>query len=152
MPELTSDGKWKWGNIKKNSRKELSQTVYGIWLGTGKKGSFHNFYHFGDPYGKKHRDQKKKKQVKESCFLNPLLESADFFKRELFSKANVSIKELGSIINKLHIEKTNPRYSKSYRVLLDKKYWQFRSLRVRMRHKGINEVPLKLVERISGSN
>lgn len=73
MPTKTKDGKWKWGNIKRNSRKELSQTVYGIWKGNGSKGSFSKFYHEGNPYGKEHR-KSNKNHVKESYQLNPLSE------------------------------------------------------------------------------
>ncbi len=69
MPERTEDGKWKWGNIKRKSRKELSQTVYGIWKGTGSKGSFHNFYHYGNGFKTSRND----KVRKESFQLNPLL-------------------------------------------------------------------------------
>ena len=77
MPERTSDGNWKWGNVKRKSRKELAHTVYGIWKGTGSKGSFSKFYHEGNPYGAKHRKDHDKKHVKESYQLNPLFEGKE---------------------------------------------------------------------------
>lgn len=43
MPIKTSSGKWKWGNIERSSKKELVQTVYGIWKKNGSKGSFSDF-------------------------------------------------------------------------------------------------------------
>lgn len=43
MPFKTSSGKWKWGNVERNSKKELVQTVYGIWKKNGSKGSFSDF-------------------------------------------------------------------------------------------------------------
>lgn len=43
MPVKTSSGKWKWGNIERDSKKELVQTVYGIWKKNGSKGSFSKF-------------------------------------------------------------------------------------------------------------
>lgn len=45
MPLKTSGGKWKWGNIERSSKKELVQTVYGIWKKNGSKGSFSDFWH-----------------------------------------------------------------------------------------------------------
>jgi len=67
MPEQTSDGQWKWGNVKRKSRKDLAKTVYGIWKGNGSKGSFHDFYHTGNEYGKpKGKKHSKKKTVRES--------------------------------------------------------------------------------------
>ena len=45
MPERTEDGQWRWGNVKRKTKKELAQTVYGIWVANGKKGSFHDFYY-----------------------------------------------------------------------------------------------------------
>ena len=47
MPIKTSDGKWKWGNVTRDTKKELAQTVYGIWKSNGSKGSFHDFYYGG---------------------------------------------------------------------------------------------------------
>lgn len=43
MPIKTKSGKWKWGNVERSSKKELVQTVYGIWKKNGSKGSFSNF-------------------------------------------------------------------------------------------------------------
>ena len=43
MPVKTSSGKWKWGNVERDSKKELVQTVYGIWKKNGSKGSFSDF-------------------------------------------------------------------------------------------------------------
>ena len=43
MPIKTSNGKWKWGNVERSSKKELVQTVYGIWKKNGSKGSFSDF-------------------------------------------------------------------------------------------------------------
>ena len=43
MPIKTSSGKWKWGNVERSSKKELVQTVYGIWKKNGSKGSFSAF-------------------------------------------------------------------------------------------------------------
>ena len=43
MPIKTSSGKWKWGNVERSSKKELVQTVYGIWKKNGSKGSFSDF-------------------------------------------------------------------------------------------------------------
>lgn len=71
MPERTSDGGWKWGNVKRKSRKKLAQTVYGIWKSNGSKGSFSKFYHEGNSYGYKHRKDQKK-HMKESYQYNPL--------------------------------------------------------------------------------
>lgn len=45
MPIKTSTGKWKWGNIERSSKKELAQTVYGIWKKNGSKGTFSDFWH-----------------------------------------------------------------------------------------------------------
>ena len=45
MSIKTASGKWKWGNIERDSKKELAQTVYGIWKKNGSKGSFSDFYH-----------------------------------------------------------------------------------------------------------
>ena len=45
MPIKSSSGKWKWGNIERDSKKELVQTVYGIWKKNGSKGSFSDFWH-----------------------------------------------------------------------------------------------------------
>lgn len=50
MPyKISKNGKkkWKWGNIERNSKKELAKTVYGIWLKNGKKGSFSKFWDTG---------------------------------------------------------------------------------------------------------
>lgn len=43
MPIRTKNGKWKWGNVERDSKKELVQTVYGIWKKNGSKGSFSKF-------------------------------------------------------------------------------------------------------------
>ena len=43
MPVRTSSGKWRWGNVERDSKKELVQTVYGIWKKNGSKGSFSDF-------------------------------------------------------------------------------------------------------------
>lgn len=43
MPIKTSSGKWKWGNVERSSKKELVQTVYGIWKKNGSKGLFSDF-------------------------------------------------------------------------------------------------------------
>ena len=43
MPIKTKSGKWKWGNVERDSKKELVQTVYGIWKKNGSKGSFSDF-------------------------------------------------------------------------------------------------------------
>ncbi len=43
MPIKTSSGKWKWGSVERDSKKELVQTVYGIWKKNGSKGSFSDF-------------------------------------------------------------------------------------------------------------
>lgn len=45
MPIKTKSGKWKWGNVERSSKKELVQTVYGIWKKNGSKGSFSEFWH-----------------------------------------------------------------------------------------------------------
>ena len=39
--------KWKWGNVERSSKKELLQTVYGIWKKNGGKGSFSKFWRTG---------------------------------------------------------------------------------------------------------
>lgn len=146
MPELTSDHKYKWGNVKRNSKKELAQTVYGIWKANGSKGSFHNFYHYGNPYGK---SKKHKKSVKESYQLNPILESS-FWDRPLFSKEPVTIDEVKSIWRNLkkQIETTN---NKEHKKQLENIYWNLRLLTVKMRRSAINKVPLSLIEKISAN-
>ena len=69
MPERTEDGQWKWGNVKRKTKKELSQTVYGIWKQNGSKGSFHDFYHYGKTTGK---SKKHLNEIKEYSFFNKL--------------------------------------------------------------------------------
>ena len=39
--------KWKWGNVERSSKKELAQTVYGIWKKNGSKGDFGDFWRSG---------------------------------------------------------------------------------------------------------
>ena len=147
MPELTSDGKYKWGNVKRNSKKELAQTVYGIWKANGGKGSFHNFYHYGNPYGK---SKKHKKEVKkESYNLNPLSESS-FWDRTLFDTEPVTINEIKSIRKNLKQQIyrcENPSYKKK----LENVYWNLKVLTVSMRREAINSVPLSLIEKISAN-
>ena len=46
MPIQTSDGKWKWGNIEKDTKGELVKIVYGIWVANGKPGKFEDFWHY----------------------------------------------------------------------------------------------------------
>ena len=65
MPERTEDGQWRWGNVKRKSKKELAQTVYGIWKQNGSKGSFHDFYYYG-------KSKKQLKEGKEYSFFNKL--------------------------------------------------------------------------------
>lgn len=78
-------------------------------------------------------------------------ESLSFFDRPLFSNVDVTMDQLGSIIKKLDKQRNDEKFSKAYRKLSEKKYWQFRELRVIMRRNGLNKVPLKVIERISGS-
>ena len=66
MPEQTEDGYWQWGNIKRKTKGELVKVVYGIWVSQGKPGTFHDFWHSGNPYGKKSKKTKKKSVKKES--------------------------------------------------------------------------------------
>jgi len=75
MPEQTSDGQWRWGNIKRKTKAELVKVVYGIWIGQGKPGTWHDFWHSGNPYGKKSKKKSKKTLKKESInysFIFPL--------------------------------------------------------------------------------
>ena len=39
--------KWRWGNVERGSKKELAQTVYGIWKKNGSKGDFGDFWRKG---------------------------------------------------------------------------------------------------------
>ena len=39
--------KWKWGNVERDTKQELVQAVYGIWVKNGKKGSFSKFWKTG---------------------------------------------------------------------------------------------------------
>jgi hypothetical protein len=47
MPHKISSGEWRWGNIVRPTKKELVQTVYGIWKKNGSKGSFKKFWETG---------------------------------------------------------------------------------------------------------
>lgn len=60
MPEQTEDGYWRWGNIKRKTKGELVKVVYGIWIAQGKPGTFHDFWHSGNPHGEKAKKKKKK--------------------------------------------------------------------------------------------
>ena len=62
MPERTPDGQWRWGNIVRPTKGELVKVVYGIWVSQGKPGTFHDFWHSGNPYGEKGKKNKKKKR------------------------------------------------------------------------------------------
>lgn len=70
MPERTEDGQWRWGNIKRKTKGELVKVVYGIWISQGKPGTWHDFWHSGNPYGKKSKKSKKKNKgtVKKESF------------------------------------------------------------------------------------
>jgi len=70
MPEQTEDGYWRWGNIKRKTKGELVKVVYGIWIAQGKPGTFHDFWHSGNPYGKKSskKKSKKKQTVKKESY------------------------------------------------------------------------------------
>lgn len=46
MPHKVGN-KWKWGNVERNSKKELAQTVYGIWKKNGSRGDFETFWKSG---------------------------------------------------------------------------------------------------------
>ena len=46
-----SKGKWKWGNVERESKKELVQVVYGIWKQNGSKGKFEDFWETGKTTG-----------------------------------------------------------------------------------------------------
>lgn len=46
-----SKGKWKWGNVERESKKELVQVVYGIWQKNGSKGDFETFWKTGKTTG-----------------------------------------------------------------------------------------------------
>ncbi len=76
MPEQTEDGQWRWGNIKRKTKAELVKVVYGIWIGQGKPGTWHDFWYSGNPYGKKSKKTKKNKAVKKESlnysFIFPL--------------------------------------------------------------------------------
>ena len=61
MPEQTEDGQWRWGNIKRKTKGELVRVVYGIWLSQGKPGTFHDFWHSGNPHAEKSKKKKKNK-------------------------------------------------------------------------------------------
>lgn len=64
MPERTEDGQWRWGNIVRPTKGELVKVVYGIWISQGKPGSWHDFWHKGDPhYSEKKKKGKKSKRV-----------------------------------------------------------------------------------------
>ena len=62
MPIKTSNGKWKWGNVVRDTKKELAQTVYGIWKKNGSKGSFSSFWH-----GKHANESWNKKRTEFFC-------------------------------------------------------------------------------------
>lgn len=81
-----------------------------------------------------------------------IAESVDFFERPLFSKDDVTFVELSSIIKRLETDKDNSIHSPEYRELLNKKYLELKGLRVLMRRKALNKIPLKVVEDIAGSN
>ena len=44
MPIRTKAGKWKWGNIERDTRDDLRRTVYGIWQKNGSKGDFGDYW------------------------------------------------------------------------------------------------------------
>lgn len=46
MPQKVGS-KWRWGNVERGSKKELAQTVYGIWKKNGSKGDFGDFWRKG---------------------------------------------------------------------------------------------------------
>ena len=145
MPERTKSGKWKWGNVERNSRKELAQTVYGIWKGTGSKGSFHNFYHYGNGY----RTAKKNKLRKEGYQLNPLLESS-FFDKSLFFTKEVTSDDIKDICIRIKNNLDNPKINESRKEIMRKMYWELRLLRVKMRRNAVQKVPYKIVQSIIG--
>lgn len=146
MPERTSDGNWKWGNIKKKSRKELAQTVYGIWKGSGSKGSFHNFYHYGNGY----RTSKKNKLKKETYLLNPLFVVSESiqFNRLVTSRKPYTLKDIDEYIDFVKKSKENPHFSKRYLNLLDKLYQRLQVLRVKMTRGIIKEIPAEVMDKI----
>ena len=51
-----SNGKWKWGNVERESKKELVQLVYGIWVQNGAKGEFADFWETGKTTGTSAKD------------------------------------------------------------------------------------------------
>lgn len=47
MPHQMASGKWRWANIVRDTKKELVQTIYGIWKKNGSKGDFKDFWKKG---------------------------------------------------------------------------------------------------------
>lgn len=47
MPVKTKSGKWRWGNVERDTKKDLAQTVWGIWKKNGSKGDFGKFFKTG---------------------------------------------------------------------------------------------------------
>lgn len=50
MPHKVEGG-WKWGNVERESKKELVQVVYGIWKQNGANGKFEDFWETGKTTG-----------------------------------------------------------------------------------------------------
>ena len=68
----TSSGKWKWGNIEKDTKGELVKIVYGIWVANGKPGKFEDFWHY-----KGHGKSKVKTECFKYSFLSESLSDCD---------------------------------------------------------------------------
>lgn len=50
MPHKSANG-WRWGNIERPSKGELSRVVFGIWQKNGAKGKFEDFWETGKTTG-----------------------------------------------------------------------------------------------------
>ena len=60
MPYKSANG-WRWGNIERPSKSELSRVVFGIWQKNGSKGKFADFWETGKVTGSETKTKDKKK-------------------------------------------------------------------------------------------
>ena len=72
MPQKVGS-KWRWGNIERGSKKELAQTVYGIWKKNGSKGDFGDFWRKG--------------KVEESCEPTIRQRRLDFLENKIIQES-----------------------------------------------------------------
>ena len=60
MPYKSANG-WRWGNIERPSKGELSRVVFGIWQKNGSKGKFEDFWETGKVTGSETKTKDNKK-------------------------------------------------------------------------------------------